>query len=62
MKPIWREASEADVDLVAEWNHQLIRDEGHRNPMTVEALADRMRNWLRGEYRAVVFSDREPVG
>jgi GNAT superfamily N-acetyltransferase len=57
----WREASEADVTLLAEWNHQLIRDEGHRNPMTNVELADRMKNWLRGEYRAVIFSDTEPV-
>ena len=59
----WREASESDLGLLAEWNHQLIRDEGHRNPMTIPELAERMRNWLRSEYRAVLFSDRnnEPV-
>lgn len=52
----WREASEPDLPLLAEWNHQLIRDEGHRNPMTVPQLAERMRGWLREEYRAVIFS------
>jgi GNAT superfamily N-acetyltransferase len=62
MNVAWREASEADLGLLAEWNHQLIRDEGHRNPMTVEQLAERMRKWLQGEYRAVVFSSEEPVG
>ncbi len=38
-------------------NHQLIRDEGHRNPMTVPELEQRMRDWLAGEYRAVIFED-----
>jgi len=28
-------AAEHDLDLLAEWNHQLIRDEGHHNPMNV---------------------------
>lgn len=58
MKLSWREASEADLALLSEWNHQLIRDEGHRNPMTVAELADRMKKWLRGEYHAVIFSAR----
>ena len=59
----WHEASEADLGLLADWNLQLIRDEKHRNPMTVEQLAERMRAWLKsGEYRAVVFSSDGPVG
>jgi GNAT superfamily N-acetyltransferase len=58
----WHYASEADLALLAEWNHQLIRDEGHRNPMTIDELAERMKKWLLGEYQAVVFSDGEPVG
>lgn len=61
MKLSWREASEADLPMLAEWNHQLIRDEGHRNPMTVAELADRMKHWLKGEYRAVIFSETDPV-
>jgi len=61
MKLFWREASDSDLGLLAEWNHRLIRDEGHRNPMTVAQLAERMKKWLQGEYRAVVFSDDEPV-
>jgi len=56
----WRPASEADVGLLSEWNHQLIRDEGHRNPMTVPELAQRMRGWLAGEYEAVIFSEEAP--
>lgn len=63
MKLAWHEASDADLGLLAEWNLQLIRDEQHRNPMTVDQLAERMRNWLKtDEYRAVVFSADEPVG
>ena len=61
MKLAWREASVADVELLAEWNHQLIRDEGHRNSMTVDQLAERMKKWLSGEYRAVIFAEVEPV-
>lgn len=61
MNLTWREAYDADIPLLAEWNHQLIRDEGHRNPMTVDQLAERMRKWLQGEYQAVVFSTDAPV-
>lgn len=49
-------ATDADVPLLAEWNRLLIRDEGHRNPMTIAELAARMRGWLEGEYRAVLLS------
>jgi len=41
--------------MLAELNHQLIRDEGHRNPMTVAELEQRMRTWLASEYAAVLF-------
>jgi len=61
MKLEWRYGSEADLGLLAEWNHQLIQDEGHRNPMSVEQLAGRMKTWLQAEYRSVIFSDRAPV-
>jgi predicted acetyltransferase len=51
-----RLASLDDCSLLAEWNHQLIQDEGHSNPMTVEQLEERMRGWLAsGEYQAVIF-------
>jgi ribosomal protein S18 acetylase RimI-like enzyme len=42
-------------------NAQLIRDEGHRNAMSVGQLAERMTAWLHGEYEAVVFEDRGVV-
>jgi len=61
MKLSWRYCAAADLGLLAEWNHQLIRDEGHRNPMTVEQLAERMRAWLAGKYQAILFSADDPV-
>jgi GNAT superfamily N-acetyltransferase len=57
----WHLASEPDLPLLAEWNHQLIRDEGHRNPMSLSELEARMSAWLKSEYRAVVFSQERPV-
>ena len=57
----YRLATQADVLLLAELNHQLIRDEGHRNPMTVPELAERMGKWLEAEYTAVLFQIDEIV-
>jgi predicted metal-dependent HD superfamily phosphohydrolase/GNAT superfamily N-acetyltransferase len=51
----FREARLEDCPLLAELNHQLIRDEGHRNPMTAPQLEERMRGFIQGEYRAVIF-------
>jgi GNAT superfamily N-acetyltransferase len=51
-----------DCSMLAAWNYQLIRDEGHRNPMDVWELQERMRGWLAsGEYHAVLFEEAEPV-
>ena len=43
--------------MLAGLNHRLVQDEGHRNRMTVPELEERMRGWLAGEYRAVIFED-----
>ncbi len=51
----YREAGASDVDLLARLNQQLIRDEGHRNPMTLPELKERMARWLAGEYKVVLF-------
>src|SRR4051812_49471078 len=56
----YRQATAADVPALAAMNGQLIRDEGHRNPMTVAELADRMAGWLAGEYKAVLFEEGGP--
>ena len=54
----FRFAKPEDAELLATLNAQLIRDEGHRNPMSVTELAERMLGWLRGgEYEAVLFED-----
>jgi predicted acetyltransferase len=51
----FRPATTDDSHVLAELNHQLIRDEGHRNKMTIDELEHRMRGWLESEYRAVLF-------
>jgi len=58
-----RIASLADCELLAGLNEQLIRDEGHRNTMTIAELLERMRDWLAtGEYQAVIFeADSVPL-
>jgi len=53
----FRHASSNDCRLLAELNHQLIRDEGHRYPMTVAELEQRLRDWLASEYAAVIFTE-----
>ena len=53
----FRFAGRGDCPRLAELNHQLIRDEGHRNPMTVPELEERMKGWLSGEYRAVIYEE-----
>ena len=52
----YRRAMIVDCAALAEMNHQLIRDEGHRNKMTVPELEQRMRGWLAsGEYAGIIF-------
>jgi GNAT superfamily N-acetyltransferase len=54
----YREANQADFPLLGSLNHQLIRDEGHRNPMNVVELTARMRRWIRsGDYTAMLFEE-----
>jgi len=53
----FRPATVNDCPLLAELNHQLIRDEGHRNPMTVPELEQRMRGWLANGYQTVIYED-----
>jgi len=56
----YRNAEPADCAMLAELNHQLIQDEGHRNQMSVAELEQRMRGWLVGEYAALIL--RSVVG
>jgi GNAT superfamily N-acetyltransferase len=57
----FRSASAEDAEILAPLNAELIRDEGHRNSMSTPQLAERMADWLRGEYRAVIFENSESV-
>jgi GNAT superfamily N-acetyltransferase len=52
-----RFATVEDADALGALNSQLIRDEGHRNSMTVPQLVERMAGWLRGEYEAAVVEE-----
>lgn len=53
----YRTATLADIEMLAELNHQLIADEGADNPRSVAQLAERMAEWLEGRYRAVLFEE-----
>ncbi len=53
----FRPAALDDCALLAELNHQLIRDEGHRNKMTVAELEQRMKDWLASEYAGAIFEE-----
>ena len=55
----WREATENDARLLAEMNHQLIEDENQRDSLTLPDLCERMREWLSGEYSAILFEMEE---
>ncbi len=57
----FRTATLDDCPRLAELNHQLIRDEGHRNRMAVPELEQRMRGWLSEDYRAIIYEDGDEV-
>ena len=57
----FRVATLDDCPRLAELNHQLIQDEGHRNRMSVPELEQRMRGWILGEYRAIIFEEQGEV-
>lgn len=52
----FRVATQSDVPWLANMNQQLIIDEGHRNKMTLPQLEQRMSDFLRKEYDAVIAS------
>ncbi|HEX3856949.1 MAG TPA: GNAT family N-acetyltransferase [Verrucomicrobiae bacterium] len=57
----YRRATENDCSLLAELNHQLIHDEGHRNCMTIPELEKRMKDWIAKEYTAILFETADVV-
>ena len=49
--------------LLARFNADLIRDEGHDNVMGIAELGERMREWLADDYRACLFeAGAVPIG
>lgn len=56
-----RVATADDCPRLAELNRELIRDEGHRNRMTIPELEQRMRGWIAQEHRAVIFEDEAEI-
>jgi GNAT superfamily N-acetyltransferase len=54
-EPRYRAATLDDVPVLARLNRELIAAEGHRNPMTLTELEERMRCWLAGQYGAALF-------
>ena len=58
----WRPPIPADIPLLAAMNQQLIRAEGHRNPMTLAQLEERMAGFLAGAYEAAIFVAERPAG
>jgi GNAT superfamily N-acetyltransferase len=58
----FRPASLADASALGRLNHQLIRDEGHRNPMGEGELVERMRAWLADDgYEALLGFDGDDL-
>jgi len=53
-----RIANSNDIAELGRLNYQLIRDEGHRNPMTETQLSNRMDGWMTDGYSASIFEDR----
>jgi ribosomal protein S18 acetylase RimI-like enzyme len=53
-----RAATSDDVKTLASLNQGLIRDSGHRNPMSLAELEERMSSWLASEYKAVLFEEQ----
>lgn len=49
-----RWATPADAPVLGTMNAALIRDEGHRNPMTAPELIERMRGFLGAGYQALL--------
>jgi ribosomal protein S18 acetylase RimI-like enzyme len=55
----FRRATVDHCRQLAELNHQLIRDEGHRNKMTIAELEQRMHGWIVSQYGAILFEDEK---
>jgi GNAT superfamily N-acetyltransferase len=56
-----KRANQDDIPQLAVMNHQLIQDEGSRNPMEVEQLGERMQGWLDDGWTALLVIVGEDV-
>ncbi|MCP4398822.1 MAG: GNAT family N-acetyltransferase [bacterium] len=54
-------ASEKDVPVLAILNKRLIEDEHYPNPMNVNELEERMKNWLHNEYTAYTIKENHDM-
>ena len=52
---------DADLDILALLNKQLIEDEKHDNKMDMEQLKERMRLFINTDYKAYLFKNNEAV-
>jgi GNAT superfamily N-acetyltransferase len=57
----FRLADNRDVETLGRLNAELIRDEGHPNPMSVAQLVRRMDEWLRSDYQAIIFEQGQAI-
>lgn len=57
----YRFATLDDIELLAKLNEQLIEDEPSSTNLTCQQLSQRMREWLQGNYRAVLFEENGTV-
>jgi GNAT superfamily N-acetyltransferase len=53
----YRVATDADLDLLVDWNRQLIEDERADTPRDDTFLRERMRDFFAGGYRALIFEE-----
>ena len=58
-----RPANDEDLPQLANWNRELISEEGSRNPMTETELLGRMRSWLETDWDVrIIEADGKPAG
>lgn len=51
----------ADIACLAQLNFELMEDEAHPYPLTLEDLRERMARWIAGEYQVLLFRRGERV-
>jgi GNAT superfamily N-acetyltransferase len=58
----WKFAQSSDAPLLARLNAELLADEAGESSMSLAELEQRMTDWLRSDYSAVLFDDgADPV-